>query len=242
MKLSTNELKELPLHDGFRLRGLNTTRLETFLDAAFAFAVTMLVISIGDIPESYDELIAALKGIPSFLACFAAILIFWTGHRRWSRRYGLEYSAALLISLGLIFVLLVYVYPLRLIFSAMFSWISGGWLPSQFKLQHASELINLFIIYGLGYAAMAGMMALLHIRAKNVCGVLGLNKLELIKTDAEIISWSVQAATGFISALFALLMPKGIDVFAGFVYLTLPVSQPIIAIRYAKKAARLNGS
>jgi len=126
MKLTESELKKLPVQDGFRLRGLNTTRLETFLDAAFAFAVTMLVISISNIPENYNELITALKGIPSFLASFAAILVFWTGHRRWSRRYGLEDSAALIISLSLIFILLVYVYPLRLIFSAMFSWITSG--------------------------------------------------------------------------------------------------------------------
>ena len=37
---------------------------ETFTDAAFAFAVTLLVISIDQIPRSYDELLVALAGIP----------------------------------------------------------------------------------------------------------------------------------------------------------------------------------
>ena len=62
---------------GFQLRGTEVTRLETFIDAAFAFAVTMLVISVGDIPNNYQELILALKGIPSFAASFASIAIFW---------------------------------------------------------------------------------------------------------------------------------------------------------------------
>jgi uncharacterized membrane protein len=43
-------------------RGRQTTRLETFVDAAFAFALTMLVISVDAIPQSFDELLQALKG------------------------------------------------------------------------------------------------------------------------------------------------------------------------------------
>ena len=33
-----------PIEGGFRMRGLEMTRLEVFIDAAFAFAVTMLVV------------------------------------------------------------------------------------------------------------------------------------------------------------------------------------------------------
>ncbi len=65
-----------------QMKALMPCYLETFLDAAFAFATTMLVISIGDIPSSYAELIEALKGTPAFAMSFAAIMIFWLGHRR----------------------------------------------------------------------------------------------------------------------------------------------------------------
>ena len=40
------DLDSLPRLRGFRLRGLEMTRLETFIDAAFAFSVTMMVISV----------------------------------------------------------------------------------------------------------------------------------------------------------------------------------------------------
>ncbi len=42
-------LAELPTENGFRQRGMQMTRLETFTDAAFAFAVTLLVISVDDV-------------------------------------------------------------------------------------------------------------------------------------------------------------------------------------------------
>jgi hypothetical protein len=59
---------------GFRLRGLASTRLENFVDASFAFALTMLVISVNDIPHSMDALLLALRGIPAYAASFALLL------------------------------------------------------------------------------------------------------------------------------------------------------------------------
>ena len=38
------------------------TRLEAFVDAAFAFAVTLLVISLDAIPNSIPALLEAMKG------------------------------------------------------------------------------------------------------------------------------------------------------------------------------------
>lgn len=231
----TNQINKSKEKTEFHFRGTEMTRLETFLDAAFAFATTMLVISVGNIPKTYPELIYALKAVPSFLASFAAIMIFWTGHRKWSRRFGLEDMPTILISLCLIFVLLVYVYPLRLLFSAMFAWMSAGWLPSQFTINSAKELVNLFIIYGIGLTAMAAFMALLYNRARLAKDVLKLNHFETITTHSEIISWMVLSSTGFISALFAFLMPANVGVFAGFIYMTLPITMPLVSSRYMKK-------
>ena len=60
------ELDELVVEDEFRLRGLEVTRLDTFIDAAFAFVLTILVISFDEIPSNYDELMTAVKRIPAF--------------------------------------------------------------------------------------------------------------------------------------------------------------------------------
>lgn len=229
------DLDNVPIKNGFRLRGTEVTRLETFIDAAFAFAVTMIVISVGNIPNNYQEFVLALKGIPSFAASFASIAVFWVGHRKWSRYYGLEDMTTILISLSLIFVMLVYVYPLKLLFSALFSWISSGWFPSQFSIQYQYELVNLFIIYGIGFFVMSILMSLLYLQAKSAKNKLNLNSNEIILTNLEIASWSTLAITGLASALFAAIMPSNINVFAGFVYMTLPVSMPMVSIHFYKK-------
>jgi hypothetical protein len=61
-------LDALPRLRGFRLRGMEMTRLETFIDAAFAFAITMLVIAAQQIPDDIETLLAAFKNVPGFVA------------------------------------------------------------------------------------------------------------------------------------------------------------------------------
>lgn len=56
--------------DGFLNRGIEVTRAEAFLDAAFAFAITLMVISIDEIPDTAAKLVDALKSAPAFGASF----------------------------------------------------------------------------------------------------------------------------------------------------------------------------
>ncbi len=116
----------IPNKEGFLERGLQVTRLEAFVDAAFAFAVTMLVISVDSIPDSIQALVVALKSIPAFAVSFAMIAMFWSAHARWSRRYGLDDRASTVLSLVLVFLVMIYVYPLRLLFGVFFAWIRIG--------------------------------------------------------------------------------------------------------------------
>ena len=172
--------KKLPKENNFYLRGLETTRLDTFIDAAFAFATTMLVISIGDIPRNLNELVLAFKTIPSFMASFASVILIWLGHRKWSRRYGIENNFTILISLGLVFVLLIYIYPLRLVFSALFAWISGGFLPSEFSIKTINELSMLFVVYGLGFAFISFLLGTLFLYAFKIKSIIHLDEIDVI--------------------------------------------------------------
>ncbi|MEE2775785.1 MAG: hypothetical protein VYE73_03355 [Acidobacteriota bacterium] len=87
MQTAAQQLGQLPAHEGFRMRGLQMTRIETFTDAAFAFSLTLLVIAI-DLASSYAEPTAALQGVPAF--AFSAVLlaivlpVTWVGIPGWA--------------------------------------------------------------------------------------------------------------------------------------------------------------
>ncbi len=238
MTWTDDRLAALPVKHDVRLRGLEMTRLETFCDAAFAFAVTTLVVSGGEIPTSFAALVEALRDVPAFLASFVAIATIWLAHRQWSRRYGLDDGWTTVISLGMVFVMLVYVYPLRMVASAFMAFVSGGRLPTTFAITSNSDLPGLFVIYGMGFALQTMMLALLYVRALKAGAFLRLNPVETLRTRQEVVQHLVLAATGLASALVAGLLPTKVGIWAGFVYMTLPVTMPLTARRFAAQAAR----
>ena len=212
------ELDGLVVEDQFRLRGLEVTRLDTFIDAAFAFVLTLLIISFDEIPSDYAELMAAVKRVPAFAFSFGILMMFWHRHRRLSRRYGLENSRTILLSLALVFVVLVYVYPLRIIFEAMFSDLSGGYLPSSFRIQSTDELRGLFVFYSSGFFAMSLIISQLYRTAMRSSTSLALNQFELRTTRLGMQAWAVAASFGLLSILLAFVLPDAWVSLAGYVY------------------------
>src|SRR3981081_1115247 len=149
-------LDSLPRLRGFRLRGMEMTRLETFIYAAFAFAISMLVIAAHQLPDNIQPLLAAFKNVPTFFCSIAVLGIFWRGHWLWSRRYGLEDGASILISWAMIVTILIFIYPLKAIFGAMWYLLSNGQVGQPFSL-HTTEaqLRTIFVIYALGWVAIS---------------------------------------------------------------------------------------
>jgi uncharacterized membrane protein len=75
----------LHVEPDFRPRAREITRLEGFSDAVFAFALTLLVVSL-EVPETYAELMHAMRGFLSFGICFALLANVWHNHCRFFRR------------------------------------------------------------------------------------------------------------------------------------------------------------
>lgn len=235
-------LEDLPKDgNGFSLRGLEVTRLDTFIDAAFAFALTLLVISFDVLPSDIDELLIALKGTPGFAASFAQIMMFWIAHRKWSRRFGLEDTPAVLINLLFIFLVMVFVYPLRIMFGGMFDWLSNGWLPASFEIRSYYDLRTLFVIYGLGFMVMCGLMTLLNYHTYRQAHPLRLSPEEIFLTRVEYGSWLILTGCGAISALLAGALPDQAVMYAPFVYMSLPVIMPLYASRVGRRRKKLFG-
>ncbi len=204
------------------MRGEEMTRIETFTDAAFAFALTLLVVSYDGIPGSYNELMVALKGIPAFAASFMIMVIFWHAHSEWSRHYGLQDKATVVYSCMLVFTVLVYVYPLKLIFASLFYWISDGWFPLNFSYNSA-EFNQLFIIYHIGHCCMSGSILLLYYHAYRQRDALQLDPQETFDTRTGILAWWIVAGTGLLALALALTLPQQLAYWTPMLYSTIPI-------------------
>lgn len=226
------QLAKLPIKNGFRQRGMEMTRLETFTDAAFAFAVTLLVVGGGDsVPSNSEELGAALKQVPAFAASFANIMLFWYAHHKWSRRYGLEDTKSVIISLTLIFVVLIYVYPLKATYSGALEFFSNGYFESFFGLNSFEDLRSLFFIFGTGYAALSATIVLLYRHALSMADRLSLIKLERFDSTTECWFWIINAVVAIISVVLSLTLPDRFVVVSGMFYSVFGFTLPWYGIR-----------
>ena len=232
-------LADCPVENGFRLRGHEMTRIEVLTDTAFAFAITMLVISLNDIPRSFDELADSLKQLPALLASFAHVMLFWQAHVLWSRRFGLADGSTIWLSAGVIFTMLVYVYLLRLLFSSAFAWFTDGWLPSEIDIGGFGEVQNLFLLYGAGFFLLAGFLAALNLYALHMRERLSLNSVEIFDTRTEVFYQLTLAATAAVSMLVALVATGPWLGLAGMVYGTLGISMPLIGVLRGRQHDRL---
>jgi hypothetical protein len=177
------------------------SRLEAFSDAAFAFALTLLVVSL-DVPKSYDELMRTMRGFPSFACCFALLVWIWHEHNLFFRRYGLQDAWTVFVNSMLLFVTLFYVYPLKFMFDSMFAQFMPAAYP-ELKRMSLLELSRASAIYGLGFLILFSLFALLYRHAYNKRSDLGLTPLEVFDARAFAGHHLVSATVGFVALAIA---------------------------------------
>src|SRR5207245_9272063 len=110
---------------GFRWRGDDVTRLEGFSDAVFAFAITLLVVSL-EVPRTFTELMHAMRGFGAFAISFTLLFLVWFNQYKFFRRYGLQDNTSVVLNGVLLFVVLFYVYPLKFLFTLLVNIFTGG--------------------------------------------------------------------------------------------------------------------
>jgi uncharacterized membrane protein len=230
------DLDGLPRLNGFRLRGMQMTRLETFIDAAFAFAISMLVIAAQQIPDNVQALLAAFRNVPTFVCSIAVLGIFWRGHWLWSRRYGLEDGVSILISWVMIVTILIFIYPLKAIFGSMWYLLSDGQVGQRLS-HHTTETQQrtIFAIYALGLIAISAEILLLYLRAWQLREPLRLNARERLVTRSELTGWSIPVSVGIVSLVLALTVPTEEIAWSGWVYFSMFVLFPIHDAYYRRR-------
>ena len=234
--LTQTFIDSCPIERGFRMRGLEMTRLEVFIDAAFAFAVTMLVISFDSIPRSYDEVMLAIKNIPAFILAVAQLVWIWHTHNVWSRRFGLDTTYTVFISSALLTVMLIYVYPMRIMAGGMFAWLTGDYLPSNFSFISLDQLRDMFIFLGIGFIALSLVFVQMYRYAIRLKDELLLSEFEVFVSRTLIIMWSGAAVIGLICVVLAIILPRQFVPFSGFAFMLLWPWGPLVRGRRGRTA------
>lgn len=211
----------VPPEPHFRWRGGEITRLEGFTDAVFAFAVTLLVVSL-EVPHTFAELVAAMKGFIPFALCFVILIQTWYFHYKFSRRYGLQTVYTIALTAGLIFVVVFYVYPLKFMFTLAVGGLSGGMTVPREQLnrmvQTDHQVCVLWLIYCSGAIAVYLLLALLYQYAYKKRHELELNAYEALCTRNAIINFTGFAGVGVIVAIAAVALPAPYAGYAGILF------------------------
>ncbi len=240
------DLSQLPVEQGFRLRGQQVTRLETFVDAAFAFSLTLLVIFFNDLPDTVAELRDALRRVPTFAVCFVLLVLFWSAHNRWSRRFGLDDTKSTVFSLARVLVVLVFVYPLRMVTSSGLHLLTQGWVPSELGGLGADWLLDLqtvFMVYAVGFGLLAWLVWRLNAHALRRAGELALDAHERYDTQTEINVHRIMAAAAGSSVLLSLLLlalppPRGLLWLVGAPMWAYAVMGVVLGVHGARRERR----
>jgi uncharacterized membrane protein len=167
---------------GFRWRGGEISRLEGLSDAVFAFAVTLLVVSL-EVPETFNEHLRVLRGFFAFAVCFSILFWVWYDHYRFFRRYGLADGVTTTLTGALLFIVLFYVYPMKFLFTMLFDQLFGDTTVQAIQPRQAPLLMT---VYGAGFIAVQVVFVLLYLRAYRLADTLELDAYELLTTRAEI--------------------------------------------------------
>jgi len=132
----------------------NISRIEAFSDAVFAFAATLLVVSIGT--DSTDSLIDIdFKLFTGFAISFFVLVILWFLHYNFFRRTDYMDNVIISINAVLLFVVLYYVFPLKSLINSWFQ--TQGMTPDR--------LAGIFELYGIGFALIFLCLSLMYYRA-----------------------------------------------------------------------------
>ena len=209
------------------------SRLEAFSDAVFAFALTLLVVSL-EVPKSYGELIRMMSGFPAFACCFTVLVAIWYEHNLFFRRYGLQDGYTVFLNSVLLFVVMFYVYPLKFMFESGFghfmAWTGQGVHPMSF-----AQLSRASAIYGLGFIAVFVMFGLLYLHAYRKRHELGLIPLEVFKIKSYVGHHMVSAAVGVVVVVIALAAPRDYVFISPMIFFLMWPAHAIYGSRREKK-------
>jgi uncharacterized membrane protein len=226
----------------FRARSHEVSRIEAFSDVVFGFSLTLLVVS-AEVPHTFTDLVTDMRGFVPFAICFAIFAAVWWQHHNFFRRYGLDDGITATLNFILLFVMLFYTYPLKFLFTGMFSEMMGvppvtaGGKPVHWI--EAQQSSSLMIIYGMGYAMVYLVFVLLYWNALRRRRSLDLNQHEVFDTYTSMMESGLQLGLGILCAALAAVLPNNTAGMAGLVFFLIAPGMTIIGMLRGKARRNL---
>ena len=216
--------REPEIQNGFRLRGLGeVSRVEALSDGVIAFAITLLVVSL-EVPRTFDELLVTMRGFLAFAITFAMLFHVWHTQYRFFRRYGLNDNFTIWLTALLLFVVLFYVYPLKFMWTLIVNSFLGFGTTVQTAAGQVEPVVRdgqaptMFMIYGLGFAAVFAIFSLLYLHAYRRRGALSLSELEAFDTRSWFQENALMSLVGLVSVGVALARVPRFMFLSGMAY------------------------
>jgi len=221
---------------GFRWRGSEVARLEGLSDAVFAFAVTLLVVSL-EVPRTFDELLGVMTGFPAFGACFTLLFLIWHKHYVYFRRYGLQDTWTVTLTGALLFLVLFYIYPLKFMFTSLFQQILGwgSHTTQAMPAIQAGQARTLMLVYSAGFLGVFVVFVLMYLHAWRRRAALGLDAVEIFDTVSSIQHSGIFVGVAVLSIVLAAVLPPAQIGLAGWVYFLIG---PAAALQGSRRGER----
>ncbi len=231
----------------FRIRGKEISRVEGLSDAVFGFAITLLAISL-EVPKTSGEVLHALRGVGAFAVTFLLLFNMWRMQYTYFRRYGLEDTKIVMLTGALLFVLLVFVYPLKFIMGVLTErLLSAAGFPDP-TLDRAAVLTRhdfplLLGAFGLGLAAVFAVFNAMYRHAYAQRDRLQLDALERFDTLEQVRASAIVLGLGLAIGVLYLLasaLPSAANAFENTAAGILVVCTVVVARQRRTRSSRRN--
>jgi len=198
------------------IRGHEASRIEGFSDAVFGFALTLLVASV-EVPPDFEALKRTLRGFLPFALTFALISWIWYLHYAFFRQFGLQDRLTIVLNCVLLFVVLFFVYPLKVVANNLVPLITG---IGETGFGNLTESDNRFLMvsYSSGVVAVFLVFFLLNCNAYRQRRALELAPEDVYDIGTALRGHGASTALGLTSILLAVTLPMAYFGWSGLIY------------------------